>query len=67
MKTATAGANPLLEDTFECYAQNDAGNIYYFGEGTTDFLYHDEGNPSAAARNGHGKLASMAQRQGQSC
>ena len=27
----------LLEDTFDWYAQDDAGNVWYFGEDTTEF------------------------------
>ena len=33
----------LIEDTFDWYAQDDAGNIWYMGEEVTDFEYDDEG------------------------
>jgi hypothetical protein len=32
----------LAEDTFDWYAQDDAGNVWYFGEDTTEF--DEEGN-----------------------
>ena len=38
------GRDLLLEDTFDWYAQDDAGNVWYFGEDTTEFLYDDDGN-----------------------
>lgn len=34
----------LIEDTFDWYAQDDAGNIWYMGEEVTDFEYDEEGN-----------------------
>ena len=34
----------LIEDTFDWHAQDDNGNVWYFGEDTTDFEYDDEGN-----------------------
>jgi hypothetical protein len=34
----------LVEDTFDWFAQDTAGNVWYFGEDTRDFLYDDEGN-----------------------
>jgi hypothetical protein len=36
--------NLLVEDTFDWYAQDDSGNIWYLGEEVTDFEYDDEGN-----------------------
>jgi hypothetical protein len=38
------GRDVLLEDTDDWYAQDNAGNIWYFGEATTEFLYDDAGN-----------------------
>jgi hypothetical protein len=29
--------NALVEDTFDWFAQDDAGNVWYFGEDTTEF------------------------------
>ncbi len=34
----------LIEDTFDWYAQDDSGNIWYMGEEVTDFEYDDDGN-----------------------
>ena len=34
----------LIEDTFDGYAQDDGGNVWYMGEEVTDFEYDDEGN-----------------------
>lgn len=34
----------LLEETFDWFAQDDAGNVWYFGEDVTNFEYDDEGN-----------------------
>lgn len=33
----------LAEDTFDWFAQDNAGNVWYFGEDTTAFEYNDEG------------------------
>lgn len=42
------GRDVLLEDTFDWYAQDDTGNIWYFGEDTTEFLFDDDGNPAGS-------------------
>ena len=34
----------LVEDTFDWYAQDVTGNVWYMGEDVTDFEYDDEGN-----------------------
>jgi hypothetical protein len=34
----------VIEDTFDWYAQDDGGNVWYMGEDVTDFEYDDEGN-----------------------
>ena len=34
----------ILEDTFDWYAQDDAGNVWYFGEIVVNYEYDDEGN-----------------------
>ena len=34
----------LVEDTFDFYAQDTAGNVWYFGEDVSNFEYDDEGN-----------------------
>lgn len=37
------GRDVLLESTFDWYAQDDGGNIWYVGEDSVEFLYDDEG------------------------
>ena len=34
----------LVEDTLDYYAQDSAGNVWYFGEDVTNFIYDDDGN-----------------------
>lgn len=34
----------LVEDTFDYHAQDKAGNVWYFGEDVTNFIYDDDGN-----------------------
>ena len=34
----------LVEETFDYYAQDAAGNVWYFGEDVTNFDYDDEGH-----------------------
>ena len=34
----------LVEDTFDYFAQDRAGNVWYLGEDTTSFDYDDDGN-----------------------
>lgn len=34
----------IVEDTFDYYAQDTAGNVWYFGEDVTNFVYDDDGN-----------------------
>ena len=34
----------LVEDTFDYYAQDTAGNVWYMGEDVTNYVYDDEGN-----------------------
>jgi hypothetical protein len=34
----------LVEDTFDFYAQDNAGNVWYFGEDVTNYEYDDDGN-----------------------
>lgn len=38
----------LVEDTRDWYAQDDAGNIWYFGEATTEFEFDENGNPTGS-------------------
>ena len=38
------GRDVLLENTFDWYAQDDAGNIWYVGEDTSEYEYDDAGN-----------------------
>ena len=42
----------LIEDTFDWYAQDDAGNVWYMGEEVTDFEYDDEGNRIGTSHTG---------------
>lgn len=34
----------LVEDTFDFYGQDTVGNVWYFGEDVTNFIYDDEDN-----------------------
>lgn len=34
----------LVEDTFDYYAQDTSGNVWYFGEDVTNYRYDDDGN-----------------------
>ena len=34
----------IVEDTFDYYAQDTDGNVWYFGEDVTNYEYDDEGN-----------------------
>jgi hypothetical protein len=34
----------LIEDTLDYHAQDDNGNVWYFGEQTTEFEYDEDGN-----------------------
>ena len=34
----------LVEDTFDYYAQDDDGNVWYMGEDVTNYIYDEEGN-----------------------
>jgi hypothetical protein len=34
----------LVEETHDYYAQDTAGNVWYFGEDVTNFVYDDDGN-----------------------
>ena len=34
----------IIEDTFDWYAQDDNGNVWYFGEDVTNFEYDEQGN-----------------------
>lgn len=46
------GRDLLLEDTFDWYAQDDDGNIWYVGEDTTAYEYDDEGNLTGSSKEG---------------
>jgi hypothetical protein len=46
------GRDVLLEDTFDWYAQDDAGNVWYVGEDTTAYEYDDEGNLIGSSKEG---------------
>lgn len=34
----------IIEDTYDWFAQDDAGNVWYMGETVTNYHYDDEGN-----------------------
>jgi hypothetical protein len=34
----------LVEETFDYFAQDTVGNVWYFGEDVTEFVYDDQGN-----------------------
>jgi hypothetical protein len=38
--------NVLVEDTLDYYAQDTTGNVWYFGEDVTNFLFDSMGNPA---------------------
>ena len=38
--------NVLVEDTLDYYAQDTAGNVWYFGEEVTNILFDSMGNPA---------------------
>jgi hypothetical protein len=42
----------LAEDTFDWFAQDTAGNVWYMGEDTTAFEYDDEGDPIGTSKEG---------------
>ena len=42
----------LLEFTYDWYAQDDRGIIWYVGEDTTEFLFDDNGNPIGSSKEG---------------
>jgi len=42
----------LAEDTFDWFAQDATGNVWYFGEFTTAFEYDDEGNLTGTSNEG---------------
>lgn len=42
----------LMEHTLDYYAQDTAGNVWYLGEDSTEFLFDDEGNPIGTSTEG---------------
>ena len=46
------GRDVLLETALDWHAQDNAGNIWYFGEDTTEFLFDDQGNPTGSSKEG---------------
>jgi hypothetical protein len=42
----------LMEDTFDWFAQDTAGNVWYLGEDSTAFEYDDEGNLIETSKEG---------------
>jgi len=46
------GRDLLLEDTFDWYAQDNDGNVWYVGEDTTAYEYDEDGNPLGSSKEG---------------
>jgi hypothetical protein len=44
--------NRLIEDTIDLHAQDDDGNVWYFGEDTKEFTYDDQGNVTNTSTEG---------------
>ena len=42
----------LTEHTLDYFAQDTAGNVWYMGEASTEFLFDDEGNPTGTSTAG---------------
>ncbi len=42
----------IIEDTFDWFAQDDAGNVWYMGETVTDYHYDNEGNLTGTSNPG---------------
>jgi hypothetical protein len=42
----------LTEHTLDYFAQDTAGNVWYMGEATTEFLFDDNGNPTGTSTAG---------------
>lgn len=42
----------LTEHTLDFFAQDTAGNVWYLGEASTEFLFDDEGNPIGTSTEG---------------
>jgi hypothetical protein len=42
----------LVEETIDYFAQDTAGNVWYFGEDVTNFLFDDMGNPAGTNSDG---------------
>ena len=42
----------LIEETYDWYAQDDAGNIWYCGEDTIEYLFDEDGNPAGISTEG---------------
>ena len=53
----------LLEDTVDWYGQDNSGNVWYFGEDTTEYLYDDAGHRIGLSKEGSweaGRLGAKA-------
>lgn len=46
------GRGLLLEDTLDWYGQDDRGNVWYFGEDTTEYFYDENGHPTGSSKEG---------------
>lgn len=42
----------LMEETFDWFAQDEFGNVWYFGEDTTEYLYDEAGNFLGTSKEG---------------
>jgi hypothetical protein len=51
-KDCDGGRDVLHEDTYDWFAQDNSGNVWYFGEDTTEYLFDDNGNPVGKSKEG---------------
>jgi len=54
----------LLEDTTDWYGQDDRGNVWYFGEDTTEYTYDGNGNPTGSSKEGSWEAGRMNAKAG---
>ncbi|MEO6263898.1 MAG: hypothetical protein ABIO58_02860 [Luteimonas sp.] len=51
-KACNGGRDLLLENTVDWHAQDNAGNVWYLGEDTTEYFYDDAGHPLGTSKEG---------------
>ena len=54
------GPTMLIEDTFDWYAPDNSGNVWYLGEATVEHLYDETGISSGRPRRVRGRRVSTA-------